>query len=366
MKHLNTKSLVTAAVCLALCLVLPFLTGQIPQIGSALSPMHIPVLLAGFLCGPWWAMAVGAVAPLLRFFLFHKPPLYPTGLAMCFELAAYGLVSGLLYRALPKRVGNIYASLLAAMLAGLLLLLYMAMGITVWGEGLIDEGRIYYGARAIARDKEIAAEFAGPLTEDTVRAIWEKYGPPVNCAMRSTTMESLRAAAASGGNDNYCNRFVAEHFGTQVQGEDGRITYVLAEGWNESACLDGTYIFGYAGTGTYWDRFLMAYVLAHISIIVLLSPVFSEDYACRTADIILPTVNGRFTLWRRRMAVGCALASAAASSSSTSPATARRALGSAAGSPGCPCSSGRITCPWAQPSGSCICAAGSPLWQWRC
>ena len=118
MKHLSTKNLVTAAVCLALCLVLPFLTGQIPQIGSALSPMHIPVLLAGFLCGPWWAMAVGAVAPLLRFFLFHKPPLYPTGLAMCFELAAYGLVSGLLYRALPKRVGNIYVSLLAAMLAG--------------------------------------------------------------------------------------------------------------------------------------------------------------------------------------------------------------------------------------------------------
>ena len=209
-----------------------------------------------------------------------------------------------IYRILSRKVG------VAAMLAGLLLLLYMAMGITVWGEGLIDEGRIYYGARAIARDKEIAAEFAGPLTEDTVRAIWEKYGPPVNCAMRSTTMESLRAAAASGGNDNYCNRFVAEHFGTQVQGEDGRITYVLAEGWNESACLDGTYIFGYAGTGTYWDRFLMAYVLAHISIIVLLSPVFSEDYAYRTADIILPTVNGRFTLWRRRMAVGCALASA--------------------------------------------------------
>ena len=50
------RHLVYAAVCLALCMLLPFLTGQIPQIGSALSPMHIPVLLAGFLCGPWWAM----------------------------------------------------------------------------------------------------------------------------------------------------------------------------------------------------------------------------------------------------------------------------------------------------------------------
>ncbi len=118
MKNLNVKNLVSAAVCLALCMVLPFLTGQIPQIGSALSPMHIPVLLAGFLCGPWWAMAVGAIAPLLRFALFHMPPIFPTGIAMCFELAAYGLVSGWLYRLLPKKPVSIYVSLIAAMLAG--------------------------------------------------------------------------------------------------------------------------------------------------------------------------------------------------------------------------------------------------------
>ena len=112
------RDLVSAGVCLALCMVLPFLTGQIPQIGSAISPMHIPVLLAGFLCGPWWAAAVGAVAPLLRFALFGMPPIFPTGMAMCFELAAYGLVSGLLYARLPKKTGNIYVSLVAAMLAG--------------------------------------------------------------------------------------------------------------------------------------------------------------------------------------------------------------------------------------------------------
>ena len=107
-----------AAACLALCMVLPFLTGQIPEIGSALCPMHIPVLLAGFLCGPWWALAVGAVAPLLRFALFGMPPLFPTGAAMCFELAAYGLVSGILYRKLPKKASHVYVALIAAMLAG--------------------------------------------------------------------------------------------------------------------------------------------------------------------------------------------------------------------------------------------------------
>ena len=113
--------LVLAAVCLALCMVLPFLTGQIPEIGSMLCPMHIPVLLCGFLCGPAWAAIVGAVAPLLRFVLFGMPPLFPTGTAMCFELAAYGAISGLLYHLLPRKAVNVYVSLIAAMLAGRLI-----------------------------------------------------------------------------------------------------------------------------------------------------------------------------------------------------------------------------------------------------
>lgn len=111
------RHMVYAAVCLALCMVLPFLTGQIPQIGSALSPMHIPVLLAGFLCGPWWAMAVGFAAPMLRHVWMGMPPLI-TAIAMSFELAGYGLFSGLLYRLLPKKTVNIYVSLIGAMILG--------------------------------------------------------------------------------------------------------------------------------------------------------------------------------------------------------------------------------------------------------
>ena len=120
------RGLTCAAACLALCMVLPFLTGQIPQFGRALSPMHIPVLLAGFLCGPWWAMAVGLIAPLLRHTWLGMPPLV-TAIAMSFELAGYGLFSGLLYRLLPKKPMNIYLSLILAMLGGRV----------VWGLAMI-------------------------------------------------------------------------------------------------------------------------------------------------------------------------------------------------------------------------------------
>lgn len=117
-RSIHIQKLVLAAVCLALCMVLPFLTGQIPEIGGMLCPMHIPVLLCGFLCGPAWAAVVGAIAPLLRFMLFGMPPLFPVGVAMCVELAAYGAVSGAMHRLLPRTAANVYVSLLTAMLAG--------------------------------------------------------------------------------------------------------------------------------------------------------------------------------------------------------------------------------------------------------
>jgi len=99
-------------------MLLPFLTGQIQQLGSALAPMHIPVLLCGFVCGPYYALVVGAVSPFLRHTLFGMPPLMPIGVSMCFELAVYGFISGLLYKVLPKKPAFIYVSLIAAMLVG--------------------------------------------------------------------------------------------------------------------------------------------------------------------------------------------------------------------------------------------------------
>ena len=118
MKKTDVRRLVLAALFLALAMVLPLLTGQIPEIGQALSPMHIPVLLCGFICGPLYGAAVGFVSPLLRFAIFGMPPIFPTGVAMAFELLTYGAVSGILYKKLPRRVYNVYIALIAAMLAG--------------------------------------------------------------------------------------------------------------------------------------------------------------------------------------------------------------------------------------------------------
>ncbi|KAF5073944.1 ECF transporter S component [Oscillibacter ruminantium] len=116
-KHI--QRLVLAAMFLALGIVLPFLTGQIPQVGSMLLPMHLPVLLCGLICGWKYGGAVGLVLPLLRYVMFGMPPIFPTGIAMTFELAAYGAIAGFLYnRSKWQCVFALYRSLLIAMAGG--------------------------------------------------------------------------------------------------------------------------------------------------------------------------------------------------------------------------------------------------------
>ncbi len=114
----NIRDLVLAALFLALGLLLPFLTGQIPQIGSMLLPMHIPILLCGFICGWRYGLAIGLITPILRSLLFLMPPMFPVAITMAFELAVYGLLAGLLYQLLAKKPVNLYLSLIGAMIGG--------------------------------------------------------------------------------------------------------------------------------------------------------------------------------------------------------------------------------------------------------
>ena len=121
------RKLVLSAMFMAIGLVLPFITGQIQQIGNMLLPMHIPVLFCGLICGWQYGAVVGFVLPLLRYVLFGMPPIFPTGVSMSFELAVYGAVIGLNMQQLSKRnttdsgknyVRNLYFALIGAMLAG--------------------------------------------------------------------------------------------------------------------------------------------------------------------------------------------------------------------------------------------------------
>lgn len=129
----DVKRLVLSAMFVAIGFLLPFLTGQLAQLGSMLSPMHIPVLLCGFVCGPFWGLAVGVITPLLRSVALGMPPLFPVAVAMAFELAAYGALAGLLYEKLPRKPISVVAALVIAMLLGRVvwgLAMFVLMGLS--------------------------------------------------------------------------------------------------------------------------------------------------------------------------------------------------------------------------------------------
>lgn len=125
----SVRKITLSAMFIALGMVLPFITGQIPRWGNMLLPMHLPVLLCGLICGMKYGAAVGFILPLLRSVIFGMPPLYPVAIAMAFELATYGLVIGFLYGRLKSgSLGSLYLSLVTAML----------LGRVVWGVAQIS------------------------------------------------------------------------------------------------------------------------------------------------------------------------------------------------------------------------------------
>lgn len=118
---MKTKKLTYSGLLLAVGILLPqafHITG-IPQSGAVFLPMHIPVLLAGFLLGPVYGAFIGMILPVISFLLTNMPVLARLPFMMG-ELLAYGLLSGLLYQTFQfcqKKFG-IYTSLLTAMLGG--------------------------------------------------------------------------------------------------------------------------------------------------------------------------------------------------------------------------------------------------------
>ncbi|MCX7695001.1 MAG: ECF transporter S component [Caloramator sp.] len=111
----KTKKIVLASLFLALGLLIPSIFHMSGLPGNVFLPMHIPVLLCGFVLGEKYGVLIGFVTPFLSSVLTGMPPIYPVAVAMAFELATYGFISGYLYK---RRKMNLFVSLIVAMIFG--------------------------------------------------------------------------------------------------------------------------------------------------------------------------------------------------------------------------------------------------------
>lgn len=117
-KTSNVKRISLCAMCVALCYVLPIAFHAV-GLGGTLSPMHIPVLLCGIVCGGGYGLICGLIGPVLSSLLSGMPPMMML-IRMIPELCVYGLVAGLAmkYIRTGKAAADVYISLAIAMVAG--------------------------------------------------------------------------------------------------------------------------------------------------------------------------------------------------------------------------------------------------------
>lgn len=117
----GTVHITVGAMLAALSIIIPqiFHFTGIPQAGSVFLPMHIPVLLSGFILGPVYGVIIGAVSPAVSFLITDMPTAERLPF-MIAELAFYGLISGLFFHTLnfkAKKFGTV-STLLISMLCG--------------------------------------------------------------------------------------------------------------------------------------------------------------------------------------------------------------------------------------------------------
>lgn len=145
----NTKKAIICAIMIAMCVVLPMAFHAIPNAGSIYLPMHIPVLLCGLVAGWPYGLLCGIAGPVMSHLITGMPPMgyLPQ---MVIELAAYGLISGLLMNFLPikNETAKVYTSLIGAMLLGrvvsgiskALIFAKCSYSVTLWVTGLFVTG----------------------------------------------------------------------------------------------------------------------------------------------------------------------------------------------------------------------------------
>ncbi len=141
---MNSKKVVLSGLFIASGIILPIIFHSVNLVGMIFLPMHIPVLISGFLLGPLYGGLVGLLTPILSSLMTGMPPIVPVMPIMAFELVGYGVISGLIF----KRTNNIYISLISAMIGGRLIGLVGAYIVSITIAPKVNPFMFMFGSMA--------------------------------------------------------------------------------------------------------------------------------------------------------------------------------------------------------------------------
>ncbi len=108
------KKIISTGIFIAIGIILPQIFHLLSISGKIFLPMHIPIFICGMTCGGIYGFYAGIITVAISSVITGAPVPYPEGVAMCAELAAYGFVSGYVY----KRTKLAAFALIAAMISG--------------------------------------------------------------------------------------------------------------------------------------------------------------------------------------------------------------------------------------------------------
>lgn len=169
-----------------------------------------------------------------------------------------------------------------------IVLLFMMSG--PWNERCsIGSGKSredYSGFAAIAKDKELAAEFEGVLTDDVVSRMAEK------CLFQEYAAKGIVT------NRNYVNTFFTDNDLTDAvyRGEEPACatrTVPLADSAMGRLTGEPVYFTYIRGWQVLKELYTMGTLLVGIFLIIALSSVFAEEYSLKTISILLTTAHGK-------------------------------------------------------------------------
>ncbi|NCA66720.1 MAG: ECF transporter S component [Clostridia bacterium] len=121
MKKIKVRDMTITAMFIALGVIFPYIFHTAQISGQMFLPMHIPVLLCGIICGPFLGGICAIATVPLCSVLTGMPPIYPMGTIMIFELVAYAVSAGILFRLIKKLKINLIASLYITLIASMLI-----------------------------------------------------------------------------------------------------------------------------------------------------------------------------------------------------------------------------------------------------
>ncbi|WP_300410000.1 ECF transporter S component [Lagierella sp.] len=169
---MNTRKTVYGAIILAIAIALPGIFHSTGIPGNIFLPMHLPIFIGGMLLGPLYGMLLGVLAPIINFFIFTMPPI-PILYIMVFELMAYGLVSGLIY----KKTNKLFLSLIISMIIGRIVAAIVVLALTKLLAGFDANPLIWFkGSFVTALPGILLQLFLVPIiVSRTQKSIKEKF-----------------------------------------------------------------------------------------------------------------------------------------------------------------------------------------------